>query len=175
MKNTIVFKNFSKLTIKERKNVYIWRNLEYIRKNMDNPEIFPYRSHVEFCKSLATRTDKIYFLVIVNNDPCGVLDFVDFDKEQKKAESGFYIIKEYNHFAYAVSRCANYLCNYLGIESVYTHVLNFNTKAILYNLMKLKGSLIKEDKKSVYFKFSTFYEDFNNDSFWSQYDCKIVM
>ena len=170
----ITFKNFGLLDENELRLVYQWRNLDYIRENMDNPNVFSYDSHIRFCQRKKKKKDKIYFLVYVNNNPCAVLDFVNINERDHSAESGFYIIREHNEYAYPISRCANSLCNHFGLIVIRTHVLKFNTKAILYNLMKLKGNLVKEDDKAVYFEFYSFPEDYDNDPFFSKYSFKII-
>ena len=104
-----------------------------------------------------------YFQVKVDGDACAVIDFVDIDFEKKSAEGGFYILKEYARNGYSISRCANTLCNSIGLKTIYTHVLKFNQKAVLYNLIKLKGHLLKEDENSVYFSFQMYADNFQKE------------
>lgn len=172
-KTEIYFKNFTLLDDAELRRVYDWRNLDYIRLKMDNPQIFPFEDHLKFCRSLSSRTDKIYFQVSVGGAPCAVLDFVDIDREQKSAESGFYVIKEYNHFAYPISRLSNAVCLKLGIDNVFTHILKSNEKAVFYNLIKLKGKYVGEDENSVFCQFATFKEYPESDPFYQKYSLKI--
>ena len=174
-KTEIYFKNFTLLDDAELRQVYDWRNLDYIRTKMDNPQIFPFEDHLKFCRSLSGRTDKIYFQVSVGGVPCAVLDFVDIDREQKSAESGFYVIKEYNQFAYPISRIANAVCLKLGIDKVFTHILKSNEKAVFYNLIKLKGKYVGEDENCVFCQFETFKEYPEVDPFYQRYSLKIDM
>ena len=45
----IYFKNFTLLDESALKRIYEWRNMDYIRINMDNSDIFPYAEHEMFC------------------------------------------------------------------------------------------------------------------------------
>lgn len=47
-KTEIYFKNFTLLDDAELRQVYEWRNLDYIRLKMDNPQIFPFEEHLKF-------------------------------------------------------------------------------------------------------------------------------
>lgn len=172
-KTEIYFKNFTLLDEAELRQVYDWRNMDYIRLKMDNPQIFPFEDHLKFCRSLSSRTDKIYFQVSVGGVPCAVVDFVDIDREQKSAETGFYVIKEYNHLAYTISRSANAVCLKLGIDKVFAHILKSNEKAVLYNLIKLKGKYVGEDEKNVFCQFATIREYPESDPFYQKYSIKI--
>lgn len=169
----IYFKNFTLLDESALKRIYEWRNMDYIRINMDNSDIFPYAEHEMFCKSLSLRKDKIYFEVSVDGNPCGVLDFVNINQEQNTAESGFYVIEPYNNFSSAISRAANSVCLKLGLEKVVTHIHKTNEKAVLYNLIKLKGTYVGEDENSVYCEFITFPEYPEIDPFFQKYTIKI--
>ena len=174
-KREIIFTNFTRLSSQELCQIHEWRNLDYIRENMDNSEVFSLDQHLEFCKSLASRKDKLYFQVKVDGDACAVIDFVDIDFEKKSAEGGFYILKEYARNGYSISRCANTLCNSIGLKTIYTHVLKFNQKAVLYNLIKLKGHLLKEDENSVYFSFQMYADNFQKDPFFKDHSCQIIL
>lgn len=172
-KTEIYFKNFTLLDDAELRQVYEWRNLDYIRLKMDNPQIFPFEEHLKFCRSLSSYTDKIYFQVSVGGVPCAVLDFVDIDRDQKSAESGFYVIKEYNHYASAISRVSVSVCIKLGIDKVRARILKNNEKAIFYNLIKLRSKYVGEDEKYVYCEHDTYKEALKSDPIFKHYSFRI--
>lgn len=73
----IVLKNFTDLTLDERIMVLSWRNHESVRNHMYTNEIITRVNHEDFIQSLSHRIDKVYFVVIKNNAPIGVVDLVD--------------------------------------------------------------------------------------------------
>ncbi len=73
----IELKNFIDLTAEERIMVLEWRNHESVRSHMYTNEIITLEDHEAFIKSLSYRHDKIYFVVIKNGSPIGVIDLVD--------------------------------------------------------------------------------------------------
>lgn len=68
----LLFKNFTKTTLEERKLILSWRNSDRIRLKMVNQGIISLEDHLKFIEGLKNRTDCIYWLVYVDNIPIGV-------------------------------------------------------------------------------------------------------
>ncbi len=73
----IELKNFTELTADERTMVLEWRNHESVRNHMYTTEFITLEKHNTFIDSLNHCNDKIYFVVIKNSAPIGVVDLVD--------------------------------------------------------------------------------------------------
>jgi UDP-4-amino-4,6-dideoxy-N-acetyl-beta-L-altrosamine N-acetyltransferase len=73
----ITLKNFIDLTHDEAIDVLSWRNHESISTWMYSTQAISLDAHLAFIKSLKTSTDKLYFVVIKNGNPIGVIDLVD--------------------------------------------------------------------------------------------------
>lgn len=73
----IELKNFTNLTTDERTMVLEWRNHESVRSQMYTTEIITLEKHNVFIDSLSHCNNKIYFVVIKNGAPIGVVDLVD--------------------------------------------------------------------------------------------------
>lgn len=80
--------NFTDLSLDEKVMVLEWRNHESIRKWMFNQEEIALNNHLNYIDDLATKEDRIYFLVKVNNEPIGVIDFTNINLIQ--ADIGLY-------------------------------------------------------------------------------------
>jgi UDP-4-amino-4,6-dideoxy-N-acetyl-beta-L-altrosamine N-acetyltransferase len=73
----ITLKNFIDLTYDEVVEVLSWRNHESIRLWMYSTDIITLDAHLAFIELLKTSSDKLYFVVIKNGNPIGVIDLVD--------------------------------------------------------------------------------------------------
>ena len=69
----LLFRNFTKTTLEERKLILSWRNSDRIRLKMVNQEIIPLENHLKFIEGLKDRTDCIYWLVYLDGTPIGVI------------------------------------------------------------------------------------------------------
>jgi len=76
----IELKNFIDLNSDEKEMILSWRNHESVRSHMYTDEIITLENHTAFIDSLHHRTDKIYFIVVKNGAPIGVIDLVDITK-----------------------------------------------------------------------------------------------
>lgn len=171
----ISFINFVHLSNDELKMVYEWRNLDYIRNNMTNSSCFSFKEHLEFCKSLKHRNDKLYFLVKYDEIPCGVYDLIDIDYSNCTAECGYYIIKEYNSYAFIISKIANVISEKLGKLELRVKVKKNNIKALLYNLLKLKAVYEREDDEYFYLRYPFLKNYYKEDLFFKKYSCDLIL
>lgn len=170
---TISYVNFTHLGRDELEMIHRWRNLPYIRKYMDNSREFSLEEHLKFCESLKSRTDKMYFLVKVDGVPCGVVNRVDIDMKTRTSGSGIYVIEEYQRLSYAVSRGSAVINRYLGLERILGHCKKANDKAVLFNVMKLKGKIEGEDEECLYFSYPAL--DDLNAPFYKKYSIEVKM
>jgi len=82
--------SFTELTLDEKKLVLKWRNHETVRQWMFQTEPIPLTQHLQYLDSLYMRKDRKYFLVKLHDQPKGVIDFTQIDREKRKAELGIY-------------------------------------------------------------------------------------
>lgn len=73
----ITLKNFVDLTRDEVIDVLSWRNHESIRHWMYSTDIITLDTHLAYIESLKSSSNKLYFVVIKNGAPIGVVDLVD--------------------------------------------------------------------------------------------------
>ena len=85
------YKNFILLSEDEKKLVWAWRNDPRIRAWMTNGDEIPWENHLRFIESLKNRTDKVYWLVLKDEQPIGVFDIIDIDDEKAETEPGYYL------------------------------------------------------------------------------------
>ena len=168
---TIDFVNFTRLPEAELKRIYEWRNLDYVRKAMDNQEPFTIEEHLAFCRNLARLDDRYYFQVRVNGMPCGVYDFQHVDRKTGEAECGIYALRVFGGHAPSISRASNLLAYRLGLKRQLVHILKSNERAVVYSLVKCHAQYEREDDKYVYAFHPVFKEDFEHDPFFKTHKC----
>jgi len=88
---TIKIENFASMSMEKRNLVWTWRNSDRIRLKMTDTGIIPLENHLKFVERLAGRDDKMYLLFSIDDEPFGVLDFVNCDRTAKTCETGLYI------------------------------------------------------------------------------------
>lgn len=79
------------------KLVLKWRNHEAVRKWMLNNSVISTAEHVDFIESLRNPTDKRYFMVQLNNNPIGVVDFYKINSETGNCYYGYYLKRIFCH------------------------------------------------------------------------------
>ena len=89
------FCNFVTLEDDIIETIRIWRNHPEIRNLMYNQDEISKDQHNNFINKLKVVDDKFYWLVEYDNKPFGVASLVDFDKENRVGELGYYISPEY--------------------------------------------------------------------------------
>src|SRR3990167_2731780 len=90
MSDNIVLINFIDLTLEEKKMILSWRNHPSIKQWMYNSDDILLENHLNFIETLKSCADKLYFLVKLDDDYIGVIDFTNIDKESKSSEFGLY-------------------------------------------------------------------------------------
>lgn len=115
------YKNFVNLTDEELLLILQWRNHPDIRKCMNNTEPIPEESHLNYCHNLKNREDVIYWLILKENQPVGVLNIIDIDYENGICEPGFYLSPEVmgrGEGIFVLSNYKDFLLNELGFHAL---------------------------------------------------------
>lgn len=136
--SNILFKNFTELNKIEKLQVLSWRNDPNIRIWMHNEQIIEEDSHFSFIESLKNNSQKLYFLVSLENKNIGVVYFTDIT--QNSAELGIYTNPDIKGFGkLLLNEICCYGFNKLKVEKLYAQVIENNIKAInLYNSFNFK-------------------------------------
>ena len=143
----IKFKNFIKLSQKEKEMVLEWRNSDRIRLKMSNQEIISLGDHLRYIDNLKNRTDCVYYLICVDEVPIGVIDSV-YIKEEDIRMAGSYIGNT-DYLGYGLLLC------YLDIkkhfedypESIkYANVLKSNKRVYRMHKEIFKAKDLSEDE-----------------------------
>lgn len=87
----LIFKNFTKTNLEEKKLILSWRNSDKIRLKMVNQDIITWENHEKFIENLAKRTDCIYKIIYIDEEPIGVTSCTDIDIQIKTCNGGIYI------------------------------------------------------------------------------------
>jgi len=90
MQNKIRLINFIDASLEEKKMILEWRNHPNIRKWMYNQEEIELDSHLQFIDSLKYCQDKLYFLVKMDEQYIGVIDFTNINYHNKSTYFGLY-------------------------------------------------------------------------------------
>lgn len=133
------FVNFSQLNNMDVNRIRVWRNDISIRKFMYNSNIISEEEHLNFIQSLATRKDKAYWLVYLNDCPLGVVGIVDINYEKKCGEIGYYLLPDEQEsgkgldFLFSIY---NFMFNSIGCSYLVgrTEIHNINALALNYYL-----------------------------------------
>lgn len=86
----ILMKNFVNLTDEDAELVRGWRNNKKVMSWTYSREIIPKKEHLEFIKNLGSEKINFYWLVMRNNEGCGVVCLNRVDKRNKNAFLGVY-------------------------------------------------------------------------------------
>ncbi|OHD98040.1 MAG: UDP-4-amino-4,6-dideoxy-N-acetyl-beta-L-altrosamine N-acetyltransferase [Sulfurimonas sp. RIFCSPHIGHO2_12_FULL_36_9] len=140
MSDNIVLINFIDLTLEEKKMILSWRNHPSIKQWMYNSDDILLENHLNFIETLKSCADKLYFLVKLDDDYIGVIDFTNIDKESKSSEFGLYANIELKGMGKVL---LNSICEYgfhaLNINKLIAEVFAKNEKAInLYKKFNFK-------------------------------------
>ncbi|ENK0555900.1 UDP-4-amino-4,6-dideoxy-N-acetyl-beta-L-altrosamine N-acetyltransferase [Clostridium sporogenes] len=129
-----------KLNQKYKNKLRIWRNQDFVRKNMFCQEIITKEQHSQFIDSLIERTDKKFLIAFRNNIPFGVLYYTFFEKDNS-IEFGYYLIQQ-NDINSGLGIVLEYMLlehafENIGAEKVFARTFDFNNKVV--NLHKKFG------------------------------------
>lgn len=129
----LLFKNFTKTTLEERKLILSWRNSDQIRFKMRNQDIIPLESHLKFIEGLKDRTDCVYWLIYVDRTPIGATYDTDIDLIHKTRSGGVYLGNiEYNGYGIPVQYYGyQNLFKKIGLKKYVFDVLKTNKRVYL--------------------------------------------
>ena len=148
----LLYTNFTKLTLQEKKVVLAWRNSDRVRLRMDTQQIISLEDHLAWIESLQHRTDCIHYLVRCDGVPMGVLNHVKLDAIQKTATGGSYIGDEtflgmgmpmwyYGQYDFFVN---------LKMERYYADILKSNARVYKMHTTIFRASNVWEDQDHYY-------------------------
>lgn len=113
--------------------VRVWRNYDFVRKNMFNTHIISESEHAEFLKMLQNSVDHRQFIAFFDAEPFGVLN-LHLDIEGKRLEFGYYLtdIKYVDGGYGAILEYAllNHAFFDLGLDTVFCRTLSQNKKVV---------------------------------------------
>ncbi len=151
-KKSLKFVNFTNLNSSELLEILEKRNSKEIRSKMVNDKIISEREHLSFCNSLKNDNSKLYFKVLLDDVFVGVMDFNNIDYSNHTYEPGSYFFCENNREI--ATHAASAIC-YLNLKLKLYHPIIYvkksNIKAIIFNSMKLKNRIVREDDEYLYF------------------------
>lgn len=135
--------NFINLELAQKEMILEWRNSIEIRKWMYNDEIIGLQPHLNFIESLKTREDKLYFLVLDEDEPIGVIDFNDI--QQDSLIMGIYANPNKRGVGRILLKTLiDYAFGNLKVKVIISEVFSENIKA--YNLYREFG-FVERGKK----------------------------
>lgn len=131
------YKNFVNLTDEELLLILQWRNHPDIRRCMNNTEPITEESHLNYCHNLKNKEDVIYWLILKENKPVGVLNIIDIDYENGICEPGFYLAPEVmgrGESIFVLSNYKDFLLNELGFHALVGHNYADNKPALVFTM-----------------------------------------
>ncbi|MCW6077022.1 UDP-4-amino-4,6-dideoxy-N-acetyl-beta-L-altrosamine N-acetyltransferase [Clostridium sporogenes] len=122
-----------KLDQKYKNRLRIWRNQDFVRKNMFCQEIITKEQHSQFIDSLIERADKKFLIAFRNNIPFGVLYYTFFEKDNS-IEFGYYLVQQ-NDINSGLGIALEYMLlehafENIGAEKVFARTFDFNNKVV---------------------------------------------
>lgn len=145
MKLNLKLKNFINLNETEKEFVLKWRNDEKIAKFMKNTNI-ELDEHLNFIDKLKQDDGKKYFLVFNDDEPIGVIDFINIDKNS--CEFGLYSIKK-GVGDLLMQEIKKYAFKILKVKNLKACVFKINQKAL--NLYLKHDFKIIDENDEFYF------------------------
>jgi UDP-4-amino-4,6-dideoxy-N-acetyl-beta-L-altrosamine N-acetyltransferase len=144
--------NFIDTSSTEKELILEWRNNPLIKSVMHNTLDISSKEHLEFIKCLKYKDDKKYFLIKINDQYIGVIDYINIS--QSGTEFGIYSnpnIKGYG------KKLMNTLCQYafnkLKVDRLIAEVYSNNDNAIrlykTFNFLEFKRQT-DETKEIIY-------------------------
>ncbi|WP_048689731.1 GNAT family N-acetyltransferase [Catenovulum maritimum] len=143
--------NLAQLAEPDIEQVRLWRNTDFVRKQMVNQDLISREQQQAWFYSLGQKQDQQHFMIDYKSQPIGVINIRALDTNSlltaKQAEVGLYIgnDKYQNNFiAFAPSLVINdYAFTHLKIDRLASKVRKTNLAALKYN--QQLGYLIGED------------------------------
>jgi len=123
--------NFINLSLEEKKMILEWRNHKDIRKWMHNRNIIGLDEHLSYIDTLASKKDRLYFMVKYIGEVIGVIDFTNIDYINSNTDFGIYSKPNSRGFGKILMSTIIYYAFYnLKIDRLIAEFFTENSKAI---------------------------------------------
>ena len=152
----LIFKNFTETSVEERKQILTWRNSDRIRLKMFDQNIISLEQHLKWIDSLKQKKDRLYFLVYLENNPIGVVDFTSLNFIEKSGSFGYYTDEKFTIYAPLIEmELLRYFFEELHFDLINAFVLENNQKVYLshkkyFNFKDIDYSIHPETKLKVF-------------------------
>ena len=148
----LLYKNFTKLTLEEKKLVLQWRNSDRVRLCMVNQHIIQLDEHLQWIESLKDRIDCRYYIVYLDKTPIGVLNHTNLSPSGENVSGGAYIGDEkFIGYGIPLFYYGGYdLFENLKIHSSIACILKSNKRVYKIHKLIFNAKDIKEDDKCYY-------------------------
>ena len=137
-----------------------WRMMPEITKFMYTDPKLTLEGQKKWFASLRARDDVIYFMIEVDDTPCGILNITNIDYTNKRCSWGYYIaLKEKRSLPLALAlewNLYDYVFNVLGMNKLEGEIFSFN-KGVL-RIHQMCGSNIEGILKQHIFKNGKFFD-----------------
>ncbi|WP_338751609.1 UDP-4-amino-4,6-dideoxy-N-acetyl-beta-L-altrosamine N-acetyltransferase [Bacillus sp. FJAT-52991] len=125
----------TKLAISQKILIWKWRNKRHIREAMYNSEKIKLQDHNRWFEKIINSDTDIYFVLLFDNKPIGLVYFNNIDDKNNKCHWGFYIGED------SVPKGSGSAMGYLGLEYIFNE-LKFH---------KVIGEVLERNTKSINF------------------------
>jgi len=126
--------SFEKLTKKYIFKLREYRNSDYVRNNMISDAIITEDQQIKWWAEQKNNSKSLYYLIFLDSQPCGLINFVNINQAIKKAEFGIFLFEEkYANSGislFAEFFALNFLFDQLHLNKIYLNVIDFNKKTI---------------------------------------------
>ncbi len=149
--NNLAFVNYINLPTDLHREIWSERNKIEIREWMDNPNEFPFESHLKFTASLAA-SKSTYWAIFTNNKLVGSVNISKIDSES--TERGIFLSTEYlNKRGYGslIEESLDIILQSLNYKKIIAKVLKSNTRSINFHI-KNNYKPTGEDSRYQYFE-----------------------
>lgn len=165
IKRKLEFVNFNKLDKETLKLIWKWRTSSDIRTKMSDQRVFSLKEHMNFCSNLKDRKDVLFILVKCDDTPVGVLTYKNIDPIKHSCTTGCYFVNAPKNVSFMALKIMTWQLYEQEIYIYHTVVLKNNIQALLYNVLKGKNKIIKEDERYYYLEkdFSQFNDEENKE------------
>ena len=124
----------TKLKQEHLEKVRLWRNSDHIAKYMISNDYISTEQQIEWFNKIKDNKTQEYFIIEANNNPIGLLSFVDIDSHNKTSSWGFYLGDTNYHSKGIGSKIMSlgieYAFNNLKLKKLNAQILSFNKKSI---------------------------------------------
>jgi UDP-4-amino-4,6-dideoxy-N-acetyl-beta-L-altrosamine N-acetyltransferase len=108
-----------------------WRNREDVRRNMFTSHLITAVEHAAWFARISVDPSKRYYVFYDEDQPAGVVGFVDIDERNKHASWGFYVgVPRRGRGSRMLTEAMDLGFEVLGLESLSSEVLKLNEASI---------------------------------------------